>query len=167
MTTHFQLIVMGVSGCGKSTVAEAIAKQLAYRYIDGDDFHPKANIEKMQKGQPLNDEDRQQWLEDLNQLLAKEPEGVVLACSALKPHYRQTLAKHITHPIFVYLKGDFETIWERHKQRQHHFFNGQAMLKSQFETLVEPTGNNVITADVRLSIEEIVDFVTERLAQLA
>ncbi len=159
----YQLIVMGVSGCGKSTVGQALGEHLNYPFYDGDAYHPEANIAKMQSGTPLNDDDRAGWLKTLNQLLAAEPNGVVLACSALKPSYRQTLTKTLTRPVFVYLKGDFDTIWQRHKQRSDHYFQGKAMLESQFDTLVEPTEDNVITLDVRLSIDEL---VSETVAQL-
>lgn len=158
-----QIIVMGVSGCGKSTVGEALAKQLGYPYHDGDSYHPVENIEKMRQGKPLTDIDRQGWLKTLNQVLLSEDNGVVLACSALKPEYRQMLSSELTQPIFVYLKGDFDTIWQRHKQRKNHYFQGQSMLKSQFNTLVEPTGDNVITVDVSLSVEKIVQQVSNTL----
>lgn len=162
--THF--IVMGVSGCGKSSIAEALAKQLNCQYIDGDDYHPKTNIEKMQSGQPLNDDDREDWLIELNQLLEGKNEMVVLACSALKAHYRDILSQNISQPIFVYLKGDFDTIWQRHKQREHHFFQGKAMLENQFQTLEVPTGEHVITVEVSLPIEKIVKNVCDQLTKL-
>ncbi len=154
-----QIIVMGVSGCGKSTVGQALAKRLSYPFYDGDDFHPKKNIEKMQQGTPLTDTDRQGWLETLNKVLLSESNGVVLACSALKPDYRQTLIRHLERPLFVYLKGDFDEIWVRHKNRKNHYFQGRAMLQSQFDTLIEPAGNNVITVSVTLNVKEIVEKI--------
>ncbi len=159
----YQLIVMGVSGCGKSTVGQALAKRLNYPFYDGDDYHCQANVAKMQSGTPLTDADRADWLKTLNQVLLSEPNGVVLACSALKPSYRRILTKALTLPVFVYLKGDFDTIWQRHQQRSQHYFQGKAMLESQFDTLIEPTEDNVITLDVRLSVEELVN---ETVAQL-
>lgn len=160
----YQLIVMGVSGCGKSTVGEFLASKLGYCYHDGDSYHPKANIEKMQKGEPLNDEDRQGWLEVLNDVLYKENKGAVLACSALKQNYRKTLIQRLENPVFIYLKGDFETIWMRHKKRENHYFQGKKMLESQYEILEEPVADNVITVDVRLSVEEIAQQVLKALS---
>ncbi len=154
---------MGVSGCGKSSVASALAKQLGYQYIDGDDYHPQANIDKMRQGIPLNDADRQGWLETLNQLLLSASSGTALACSALKPKYRETLSHNVKNVHFVFLKGDFDTIWQRHQHRKHHFFKGKAMLEDQFQTLSEPSGDNVITVDVRLSIDAIVDAVCQEV----
>lgn len=163
MKTAYQLIVMGVSGCGKSTVGEQLANRLGYSYHDGDSYHPPENIAKMQRGEPLNDNDRQGWLETLNQILQKESTGTVLACSALTPSYRQILANNVGNPIFVYLQGDFDTIWQRHKKRQNHYFKGKSMLESQFATLVEPTGDNVVTINVGLSIDEIVEQAVDYL----
>lgn len=160
----YQVIVMGVSGCGKSTVGEQLARRLGYPYHDGDDYHPPENIAKMQSGQPLNDADRAGWLATLNQRLRAEKNGVVLACSALKAAYREQLAQGLDTPIFVYLHGDFDTIWARHQHRQNHYFNGQAMLQSQFDTLQVPTGDNVITVDVRLSVDDVVAYVVNALA---
>ncbi|PIE44997.1 MAG: gluconate kinase [Gammaproteobacteria bacterium] len=165
MAKALQLIVMGVSGCGKSTVAEALAKHFGYPYLEGDSYHSIANIDKMRRGQPLNDDDRQGWLETLNSLLKKQTGGVVLSCSALKPLYRTILCDGISNPVFVYLKGDFDTILTRLQTREGHFFQGQAMLQSQFDTLIEPTGNNVITVDIRLSISEIVTQVAKELSK--
>lgn len=159
----YQLIVMGVSGCGKSTVAELLATKLGYSYYDGDDYHPKENIEKMQKGNPLSDADRQGWLGILNDILQKHEEGTVIACSALKKSYREKLTQKLTNPIFVYLQGDFETIWVRHQQRANHYFQGKKMLESQYEILEEPDEDNVITVDVEKLPEKIVQEVFEQL----
>ncbi|PIE44909.1 MAG: gluconate kinase [Gammaproteobacteria bacterium] len=154
---------MGVSGCGKSSVASALAERLGYQYIDGDDYHPQANIDKMRQGIPLNDADRQGWLETLNQLLVNASSGTALACSALTPKYRAILTHNVKNAHFVFLKGDFDTIWQRHQQRKHHFFKGKAMLEDQFQTLSEPSGDNVISVDVRLSINAIVDMVCQQI----
>ncbi len=154
---------MGVSGCGKSTVAQALAKKLGYQYVEGDDYHPEENIEKMRQGIPLTDDDRQGWLETLNNILINEPAGTTLASSALKPQYREALTEGVENTLFVFLKGDFDTIWKRHQKRENHFFNGKEMLENQFETLVEPTGDNVITVDVRLTVTEIVEQIWQTL----
>ncbi len=159
----YKIIVMWVSGCGKSTVAQALAKKLGYQYIEGDDYHPQENIEKMKQGIPLTDTDRQGWLETLNDILVNESAGATLASSALKPQYRTTLTDNVDNALFVFLKGDFDTIWQRHQKRKNHFFNGKEMLENQFDTLVEPIGDNVITVDVRLSVKEIVEEVCSKL----
>lgn len=163
MQQPYQLIVMGVSGCGKSTVGAALAAKLNYPYHDGDSYHPAENIAKMQRGEPLNDNDRQGWLETLNGILCQETGGTVIACSALKPEYREILSNQVVRPVFVYLQGDFDTIWARHRERQGHYFQGQSMLKSQFDILVEPCGDNVVVVDVRLSIDEMVEQVINHL----
>ncbi len=159
----YKIIVMGVSGCGKSTIAKALAKKLGCRYIEGDDYHPQENIDKMRQGIPLTDEDRQGWLETLNNILVNEGGGATLASSALKPQYRTTLTDNVENALFVFLKGDFDTIWQRHQKRKNHFFNGKKMLENQFDTLVEPIGDNVITVDVRLSVKKIVEEVCEQI----
>lgn len=162
----YQIIVMGVSGCGKSTVGKVLAKRLAYPFHDGDDYHPQANIDKMRQGHPLTDADRAVWLQTLHDSVLCQNDGVVLACSALKPAYRNTLTAGLQQPLFVYLKGSFDDIWQRHQHRQGHYFQGQSMLKSQFDTLVEPTGDNVISVSVNLTIAQIVDSVCQRLPNI-
>ncbi len=157
------IIVMGVSGCGKTTVGKALAKRLGYPWHDGDNYHPAANIEKMRQGTPLTDADRQGWLETLNRVLLSEEKGAVLACSALKPEYRKILSQGVNKPVFVYLRGSFSVIWGRYKNRKKHFFQGKEMLKSQFATLVEPEGDNVITVSVTLRTKSIVEIVCHSL----
>lgn len=163
---RFQIVVMGVSGCGKSTVGKELSKALDYTFYDGDDYHPQANIAKMQQGIPLDDMDRQDWLVTLNNLMCDDANGLVLACSALKQQYRETLIKNVSSPVFIYLKGDFSTIWARHEKRQDHYFQGKDMLKSQFDTLQEPMWGNVITVDVSLTVEEVVAEVMSFLNDL-
>ncbi len=166
MSKQFHIIVMGVSGSGKSTIAQALAQELDYRYIEGDEYHPPENIAKMRQGIPLTDEDRQGWLETLNNILINEQSGTTLASSALKPQYRTALTNDVKNPLFVFLKGDFDTIWQRHQQRQNHFFNGKEMLQSQFDILVEPTGDNVITVDVRQPVSEMVTQAVEAIEEM-
>jgi gluconokinase len=150
------VVVMGVSGSGKTTVGQRLAERLGWPFYDADKFHPKENVAKMSSGQPLSDEDRKPWLEALNQLIARNLEqhqSLVLACSALKEKYRQHLASgHEPHTQFVYLKGSFETIYARMQTREH--FMKPSMLKSQFETLEEPA--NAIVVDIKKSQDEIV-----------
>lgn len=157
-----KIIVMGVSGCGKSTIGEMLAEKLDCSFHDGDDYHPLENVEKMQNGTPLTDEDRQSWLETLNELITKN-DSLVLACSALKPAYRAILSNNNHGLKFVYLKADFETIWNRHKAREGHYFNGKEMLESQFDALVEPSECDAIYIDITHTPVQIIESVVEQL----
>jgi gluconokinase len=137
-TTH--VIVMGVSGCGKSTLARALATQLGWPMIEGDEYHPAANIAKMAAGVPLNDSDRAPWLAQLNIELKKHPHAV-LSCSALKADYRNRLLTDLPNALMVHALGSFDTLLARTQARQasgHHFMPA-ALLKSQFETLELPS----------------------------
>jgi len=154
-------VVMGVSGCGKSTVAEALAERLDGDFLDADDFHSPSNIEKMRQGIALTAEDRRGWLASLADALterAQQERPTILACSALRESYRQVLRVH-ADVRFVYLKGSFEVIEARMRSRKGHFMN-PALLKSQFALLEEPAcgpGTDGIAVDVTLSVESIVD----------
>jgi len=156
------LIVMGVSGCGKTTIARLLSKELNLPYFDGDDFHPKENVSKMSKGQPLNDSDRQGWLGALNELAITNSEmGAVIACSALKEVYREALQKKIEDSIrFVYLEGTFEEIYQRMQERKGHFMPAE-LLKSQFKTLQPP--KEAITVSISGSPEEILQDILNEL----
>jgi gluconokinase len=153
------VIIMGVSGSGKTTVGQELAQRLGWAFYDADNFHPKENVAKMSSGTPLNDKDREPWLEALNKLIAENLEqnqSLVLACSALKEKYRQHLARgHENETKFVYLEGDFETIYTRMQARKH--FMKPAMLQSQFDTLEEPA--NAIVVDIRGTQDEVVDDI--------
>lgn len=151
-------IVMGVSGCGKSSVGADLAHALNIPFYDGDDYHSPENVTKMQNGTPLTDADRQSWLETLNGIVRQQKQ-LVLACSALKPEYRATLTKECSDVHFVYLKGDFDTIWQRHQQRQGHYFNGSGMLLSQFDTLVEPTSDEAYIIDIDQSQSDVLSSI--------
>ena len=150
------VIVMGVSGSGKTTVGQELAQRLGWAFYDADHFHPEENVAKMSSGQPLDDEDRKPWLEALNKLVAEnleQDQSIVLACSALKEKYRQHLSKnHENKTKFVYLEGDFETIYMRMQARKH--FMKPAMFQSQFDTLEEPA--NAIIVDIRQTQDEVV-----------
>ncbi|KKD01822.1 MULTISPECIES: gluconokinase [Photobacterium] len=158
-----KIIVMGVSGCGKSLIGSSLAAALGLNFFDGDDFHSPENVRKMSEGVPLNDEDRAEWLARLNQLLRETP-NAVLACSALKPEYRRQLRAGIDGLEIVYLQGDFDTIWNRHQQRADHYFNGRGMLESQFATLVEPEPDEALFIDIRQSQHAVLQDI---LAQLS
>lgn len=149
-----KILVMGVSGCGKSLIGSELAKSLKLPFYDGDDFHPQANVEKMRQGIPLDDADRSGWLDTLNKLYV-DNECAVIACSALKPEYRDILRRNNESLVIVYLKGDFDTIWARHKNRANHYFNGEAMLRSQFDTLVEPGTEEALHIDIAQSVEQV------------
>lgn len=155
--TALKVIVMGVSGCGKSLAGTMLASELGGRFYDADDYHSPANVEKMAAGIPLTDEDRRGWLDDLAELIRREEGGLVLACSALKRCYRARLLDCNPEARFVYLKGDFATIWARHSRRTDHYFNGRAMLESQFQLLEEPAPDeNAIVVDVSGTPEQII-----------
>lgn len=157
------VIVMGVSGSGKTTIGKAIAEQLGCRFYDGDDFHPTAIVAKMVAGIPLTDEDRAGWLAALAALIQRglqQGESGVIACSALKEKYRQALCVDAGQVKFVYLKGSYEVILGRMQNRQAHYMK-PAMLQSQFETLEEPQG--VLTVDITLSPDVIVRNIMEYL----
>lgn len=150
---------MGVAGSGKSTLGSALAEALGWPFFDGDDFHSQANRDKMAAGQPLDDADRAPWLARLRQLIAEhlaQGESLVLACSALKQAYRQTLAAGDPAVRFVYLQGDFDTLLSRLQQRQGHYMKAE-MLRSQFAALEEP--QDAIDLDVTLSVDEMVRHV--------
>ena len=150
---------MGVSGCGKSSVGEALAKELGWNFYDADDFHPPENVAKMADGRPLNDSDRAPWLATLHDLISsslKEGRPGVLACSALKERYRQQLLDGNSDVQIVYLKGSYNLIWSRMSARKEHYMKPD-MLRSQFDTLEEPV--NSLTMDISMSVGEIVRIV--------
>ncbi|WP_428774535.1 gluconokinase [Vibrio sp.] len=160
-----KILVMGVSGCGKSLIGSQIAHALQMPFFDGDDFHPEKNVEKMSQGVPLTDEDRQGWLETLNKLFVEQDEAVV-ACSALKPRYREVLKRNNEQLVIVYLKGDFDTIWSRHQKRDNHYFTGETMLRSQFDALVEPSKEEAIYIDIRPSAKQVLKKALSALKEL-
>ena len=136
-TTFPPLVVMGVSGCGKSTVGSLLAQRLGLAFIDGDDLHPAANKQKMGAGVPLNDDDRRPWLAEIGRTLrdgAGADGGVVVACSALKRRYRDQLRSEAGEVLFLHLSGDAETLSRRLAGRQHEFMPA-AMLASQLAAL--------------------------------
>lgn len=155
------IIIMGVSGTGKSTIGTMLSQQLGIEFADADDFHPSSNIEKMKSGQPLTDADRLPWLQQLNDLLkVKESDGIVLACSALKESYRTILSEKLKKPpTWVYLAGSKELITERMKSRNH--FMPPALLQSQLDTLEVP--EVAIEVDVKQSPTEIVGIISAQL----
>ncbi len=155
-------IVMGVSGCGKSTIGKLLADALQFPYFDGDDFHPEENVAKMSKGKALTDEDRMGWLQSLNQLSKQNSEkGAVIACSALKESYREVLSQDMVKTmVFIYLKGSFDEISRRMRERKDHFMPVD-LLKSQFKTLEPP--RNAITVSITDPPAAIVSKILEQI----
>ncbi|MBI5712566.1 MAG: gluconokinase [Chloroflexi bacterium] len=155
------IIVMGVSGVGKTTIGTALAKDLGWSFADADELHPPANIEKMSRGIPLNDDDRQPWLQAIRAYMIERMsrgESGVVTCSALKQKYRNVLQVN-DQVKFVYLKGDYDLILKRMQARNH--FMKPEMLKSQFEALEEP--NEAVVVSVKKKVEEIVKIVKQEL----
>jgi gluconokinase len=146
------LVVMGVCGCGKTTVGRTLADSLGWRFLDADDFHPPANVAKMAAGMPLVDADRWSWLDrladELHGILAQGGHAV-LACSALKQSYRDRLAR-AGDVRFVHLRGDYGTIASRLASRQHRYMPA-ALLDSQFAALEPPA--DALDVDIRDSVE--------------
>lgn len=151
------IVVMGVSGSGKSTAGAALAQRLRVPFADADDFHPPANIAKMTAGHPLDDDDRYPWLEAIGGWLAEHRDGGVMSCSALKRRYRDQLRRHCADVRFLHLSGSPEVITRRQASRPGHFMP-TSLLASQFQTL-EPldADEQGITLDVDASIDSIVD----------
>lgn len=157
------LIVMGVSGCGKSTIGRLLAERLGWPFYDGDDFHPSVNIAKMSQGIPLDDVDRAGWLDTLTALIRENLQAGrsgVLACSALKQRYRDQLNVDPAQVKFIYLKGSYALIKARMQSRPGHYMK-PGMLDSQFATLEEP--RDTITVEIDRAVEEVVDEVMRRL----
>jgi gluconokinase len=167
------VVVMGVSGAGKSTIGAVLARMMDVDFLDADDFHPPENVAKMGSGTALNDDDRWPWLERLNsQLVARESKGIdaVLACSALKEVYRVRLLAGLRDARLVFLRGDFNLIRARVATRQHKYMPAP-LLQSQFEILEVP--ENALVIDVALAVAEAVAQIrsllpsTPRFAQPA
>jgi gluconokinase len=153
------IIVLGVAGSGKSTIAKALADANRWQYIDADDFHSPANQAKISHNEPLTDEDRRPWLQTLHTQICHWLEidrTTVLACSALKRSYRDFLSGNDPAVKFVYLKGSYELIAKRLKEREGHIAKVE-LLKSQFETLEEPTPDEAIQIDI--DIERDIDSI--------
>ena len=151
------IVVMGVSGSGKSTVGAALAQRLRVPFADADDFHPPANIAKMTAGQALDDDDRFPWLEAIGEWLAEHSTGGVMSCSALKRKYRDQLRRHCPGVEFLHLAGTPEVIGKRQSSRPGHFMPA-SLLASQFTTLepLQPDERGT-SIDVDQNIDSIVD----------
>ncbi len=158
------VIVMGVSGSGKTTVGQALAERLQATFLDADDFHPEANVAKMSSGLPLDDNDRAPWLSILNCELRTRSQGggrVVLACSALKARYREVIAAQLPLLDWIFLDGSFEHIAARMRERADHYMP-ESLLRSQFEALERP--ENAVCISIELSPAEQVEAALSALA---
>ena len=164
--TPCALVVMGVSGSGKSTIGESVAKRLHWSYEDGDKFHPASNVAKMSAGEPLTDEDRWPWLQaiaDEIDRLAASGARAVIACSALKRAYREILVHGRDDVRIVFLDGAQELIAERLAARKGHFMP-PGLLDSQFRTLERPTPDEgAVAVSIDAPVEAIVDDIVARL----
>ena len=161
---HRRIVLMGVAGCGKSVVGAALAAHLGATYLDGDDLHPAANIEKMSRGEPLTDDDRWPWLALVGQKLA-DPDGIlILGCSSLKRRYRDRIRAEAGGPVtFVHLSGTKELISSRMGARTGHFMP-TTLIDSQFAALEPPAADeNAITVDIDNTLDKIVDDIVGKL----
>jgi carbohydrate kinase (thermoresistant glucokinase family) len=157
------IFITGVAGSGKTTIGKLLATKTGYSFYDADDFHPQQNIDKMKAGQPLTDEDRWPWLNNIHQFVSKEiiSNNIIVACSALKQVYRDCLSKGIAdHCRWIFLNGDYGIIRDRMQKRAGHFMP-ESLLQSQFEILQIPLES--IEVDISKSPEEIVNQIILKL----
>ena len=162
------IILMGVSGTGKTTVGHALSQALGAKFIDGDDLHPRQNIIKMAASQPLEDSDRQPWLARISDVifsLGQKNESGVLVCSALKKRYRDKLREGNPHLRFLWLTGDYDCILQRMQARKGHFMP-EALLRSQFAALEVPDASepDIAPLDVSTDVSSIVSRALTLLA---
>lgn len=162
MSKNRIIYIMGVSGSGKTTVGELLAKKTGIPFFDADDFHSQSNKEKMKSGHPLTDEDRKDWLQNLHTLAVEQMQlhGAIIACSALKQSYRNTLGNGIKDILWVFLTGSYQLIYKRIKNRTGHYMPA-SLLQSQFESLEIP--KDAFTINVDKEPTAIVELISEKL----
>ncbi|MBM7046397.1 gluconokinase [Rhizobium lusitanum] len=161
-----RFVVMGVSGCGKSSVGAALAARLAGVYVDGDDLHPPANVAKMSAGIPLTDADRWPWLDKVGACLAMADDTALIGCSALKRAYRDRIRGVVGAPVsFIHLDGTKETIFRRLQARRDHFMPS-ALLDSQYAALEPPdVDERAITVNIDQPLDTIVAAIIAALEE--
>ena len=164
------IVVMGVAGSGKTTIASALAEKLGVPFVEGDSLHPAANVKKMASGTPLTDEDRWPWLRAIGERMEVERltgHGVVVSCSALKHAYRDCLRKEVHGKVhFILLDGSRELITDRMKRRKAHFMP-PALLDSQFATLEKPTPDeHAVILDISHTVPNLLVEATQSIAAL-
>lgn len=157
------IYIMGVSGSGKTTVGEALSAELGISFYDGDDFHPPANVQKMQSGKPLDDDDRFGWLAGIRAFAASkiaQGESAIIACSALKAKYRVQLSEGLEQSVqWVWLDGSYELILKRMEERAGHFMPA-ALLQSQFDTLEPPA--QALKVDIEQPLSKIISYISRK-----
>ncbi|WP_232090669.1 gluconokinase [Billgrantia diversa] len=166
--TH-RIVVMGVSGSGKSHIGALLASRLGVAFIDGDDYHSPANVDKMANGIPLDDDDRREWLETLAGLIGdhrRRDASLVLACSALKQRYRELLRRGDSELAFLFLEGRRDELRQRLAAREEHFFRGEAMLDSQLRDLEPPGEAEAVVCSISDTPEAIVENFLEALPDI-
>ena len=159
------IYIIGVSGTGKTTTGKLLSQKTGIPFFDADDYHSAANKEKMKAGHPLNDDDRKEWLQEINKLALEQTklQGAIIACSALKEKYRVVLSEGIPVPVWIFLHGSYEQVYERMKKREGHYMPVN-LLSSQFETLEIPA--HAFSVDIKNDPETIVEMIYQYLGSL-
>ncbi len=161
-----KIYLVGISCVGKTTIGKLLSQKIEIPFFDGDDFHSTANKEKMKSGKPLNDNDRKEWLWEINKMAKEQAKvkGAVIACSALKEKYRSILSEGMAEPVWIFLQGSYDEVYERMKKRNDHYMPVQ-LLSTQFESLEIPA--NAFTIDIKNDPQAIIAKIYQHLSSLA